>query len=54
MCAADVTKGKAARAAYLDGVRQRHKEYQNSKNNTFTATAPTTSASPTASSDYKF
>ena len=55
MCAADVTKGKAARAAYLDSVRQRHKEYQNSKNNTFTTTTvPTTSASPTASSDYKF
>lgn len=54
MCAADVTKGKAARAAYLDGVRQKHNEYQNSKDNAFTATAPATSASPTASSDFKF
>lgn len=55
MSAADVTKLKAIRATYLDGVRKRHDEYQASREgNAFAAAAPATNASPTASSDYKF
>ena len=53
MSAEDVTKGKAVRAAYLDDVRKRHNEYQNSKNN-LVVTPSVTSASPTATTDYKF
>lgn len=49
----DITKGKAMRAAYLDDVRKRHEEYQNSKENAI-AQQSASNASPTITSDYRF
>lgn len=56
MTAEEFKKLEVARAEYLASVRQRHEEYQASKGggNAFAASTPSTSFSPTASSDYKF
>lgn len=50
----DITKGKAGRAAVLDGVRQRYIERQNASNNSFIKAEAPVSQSPTESANYKF
>lgn len=64
MTATDVTKGKADREQHLAEVRANHNEYQKNKANTnnafnsddisFNNSVPVNSASPTATTNYKF
>jgi hypothetical protein len=57
MTTEDVTEGKNNRELHLVEVRANHDEYQRSKENStnaFSGTVETTSASPTAATNYKF